>query len=432
MKSFLDNLGLDILAFTSMFDFIKDLIFLMEVDEKSFQYIYVNQSAIDVLNIDEAIIGNRIEEILSKGLAEVLIPKYQEAQSTKKTVDFIEILDTENGEFIGEASLNPILTENGQCKYILAIVRDVTERKREERELQETKRNLETNQKRLISLVEHNGDAVYEMDLEGNFININKTFTEIIGYDENEMIGTSFLPLIIEEKKEVTISHFMNALKGSKEEYETCIRNKSGQLIQLLVKNVPIIVDEDIVGIYGIASDISERKRIREELAKMAFYDYLTGLPNRRTFDERFNMAILQAKRSKKKVAVMMIDGRKFKQINDTYGHDAGDEVLKEMSKRLKASVRQTDTVARLGGDEMGIILPEIDSVEMAEVVAKRIVASFDETFHFQDFEIKIGAGIGIAFYPDHSVNKKQLIKYADEALYEAKKSNRNEYRIHS
>ena len=119
------------------------------------------------------------------------------------------------------------------------------------------------------------------------------------------------------------------------------------------------------------------------------------------------------------------------KKINDTFGHDAGDAVLKEMAKRLKASVRQTDTVARLGGDEMGIILPEIETNETAEDVAERIIHSFKEPFYFNDNEIIIGAGIGISYYPEHSIDKKQLIKFADEALYEAKKSKENVYRIY-
>ena len=557
MKDFINEIGQDVLAFTSMFNFIKDLVFLMEADNDSFRYIYVNQSAIKVLNIDGNIIGGWIEDFVPAELARIMIPKYREAQLTKKPVNFIEILESDNEEFIGEASLNPILSENGQCKYILAIVRDVTDRKREERELKETKNNLEKHQKRLNSLVENNGDAIYEMDLKGNLISINNMFTIISGYGESEIVGTSFVPLIVEEYLDGTLAHFMNSIEGSREEYETWIRTKEGQLVQLLVKNVPIIIDGDIVGIYGIAKDvtaintidkelqesqekyrlitenafdiiqlmntsgiveyvspsnenilgynyeeyvghpitkyihpddipniekgfkriisgakplpyelrvlhknghylwmeasttqivengevkqlvtiardITERKKHREDLAKMAFYDYLTGLPNRRTFDERFNMAILQANRSNKKVAVMMLDGRRFKSINDTFGHDAGDAVLKEMAKRLKTSVRQTDTVARLGGDEMGIILPEIETIATAEDIVQRIIASFKEPLYFKDHEIVFGAGIGIAFYPDHSVDKKQLIKYADDALYEAKKSEQNDYRIYN
>lgn len=126
-----------------------------------------------------------------------------------------------------------------------------------------------------------------------------------------------------------------------------------------------------------------------------------------------------------------MLDGRKFKQINDQFGHDAGDAVIKEMAVRLQASIRSGDTVARLGGDEMGIILPEIDSVETAENTAKRILKSFEDPLKFNGFNIRIGAGIGISLYPDDAVNEKQLVKYADMALYEAKTSDQDQYKIH-
>lgn len=139
----------------------------------------------------------------------------------------------------------------------------------------------------------------------------------------------------------------------------------------------------------------------------MAFYDYLTDLPNRRTFDDRLEMAIRNANRSNKKVALMMIDGRKFKLVNDTFGHDAGDAVLIEMARRLKACVRETDTVARFGGDEIGVVLPEIDSVDIVEDIAKRIIDSFEKPLIFKQHQILLGAGIGIALYPDHTMKKR-------------------------
>lgn len=159
--------------------------------------------------------------------------------------------------------------------------------------------------------------------------------------------------------------------------------------------------------------------------------DFLSGLPNRRLFDKQLEDAIQQANKSGKMVAVMMLDGHKFKQINDKYGHDAGDAVIKEMAIRLRNSIRETDTVARLGGDEMGIVLPELDTIKDAETIAQRIVQAFKSPLQFNSHEIKIGAGIGIAIYPNHSTYKKVLIKSADLALYEAKKCEDTQFRIY-
>lgn len=562
MDGFLRNIGQDSKVFTSIFDYIKDLVFLVEACGSSFHYLYVNQSALNILNIKRKLVGKQIRYIFSEYVETLLLPKYEQVLSSQQFLELEINLMTASGEFIGEASLNPIMTKEGSCKYILVIIRDVTDRKHKERELQETKRSLERNQKKLSSLVENNSEAVFELDLHGNFINLNKVTLQLIGYEENEenkVIGKSFVTLLVDEYLEETTAHFKNAVVGiiEKEEYETWIKNRNGKEIHLYVKNIPITVDGSVVGVYGIAHDITdlkraerelkqseekfrlitenafdiikltnpsgmieyvspsneriigypssefvgqrytkfvhhddvailerkfeslkngaesdtieyrilhqqgyylwleatttpiiedgeirqfvsiarditERIRYREELANMAFYDYLTGLPNRRTFEDRLNMAIHQANRSKKRVAVMMIDGHNFKRINDTYGHDAGDAVIKEMAKRLKDCVRQTDTVARFGGDEMGIILTELDSKNFAEDIANRILHSFEEPLYFNDHELKLGAGIGIAFYPDDTTNEKMLVKYADEALYEVKKSNQCHYLFYS
>src|SRR5690606_28491405 len=114
-----------------------------------------------------------------------------------------------------------------------------------------------------------------------------------------------------------------------------------------------------------------------------------------------------------KKVAILMLDGRKFKQINDQFGHDAGDAVIKEMAIRLLDCIRPIDTAARLGGDEMGIILPELDSVDLAVETAKKILKSYEKPFIFNGSIITMGVGIGIALYPEDSTNEKQLIKFA-------------------
>lgn len=431
MDRFLCKMGKNITSFISIFDLIKDLVFLMEADGDSFKYIYVNESAKEVLHYRGSMIGKRIEDVVSKELAKTLIIKYQQTVTTLKTVEFEEEYKGCDGRFIGETSLNPILIGEEECIYILGIVRDVTERRHRECELKETKRQLENNQKKLISLVENNGDAVFEVDPNGHFIDINVMGHHLTGYCGGELNGQSFVPLVVEDMREEVISHFKKALNGSKEEYETVIYNRKGNRVHLFVKNVPVYVDDEIVGVYGIAKDITERKKQQKALERMAFYDYLTGLPNRRTFDDRLDMAIITANHTNKKIAVMMLDGRKFKKVNDTYGHDAGDAVIRQFAMRLKESVRAVDTVARFGGDEMAVILPEIESLEMVEEIAKQILETLGKPFTFKNRKINLGAGIGISIYPDHSMKKRRLIKYADEALYEAKESEWDIYRFY-
>lgn len=805
MKYFSEEKGQDILASTALFDLIKDPVFLMEKDADSFRYAYVNPSALALMPTQD-LIGKRIEDVLSPEHSRTVIHFHQKAQSSKESIEFMEGIETEHGEFIGETVLNPIVAENGECRYILAVIRDATERELKERALQKTRKEIEIERKRLNSLIENNANAVFEFDHNKIFIRSNQMVTEAIGFSEEELLGKSIVGLVHESCLENTLFHFDKALEGTSVEFETTVytkteqwlqfyvntipividgnvigvyamakditeqketerllreseqrykslfdnhphgiftfdrngnlesgntgaeqitgyrmeellvqsfksillqdemektkhhfyktingkqperfemafRHKNGQLIDLQAMNIPIIVDEQLVGLHGIvtdvtemnraqkaltetkeelevfwknstdpifyidtkgdilkvnpafeeifgfteeemvsgkgtiipphmvkdqfeiverilngetvnshdtirmtksgrplniissytpvrnaakeiigatiiyknvtelkkaekelqksqekykiitestfdiitlinlsglieyvspanekilgysdqvyisspftmnvhpedafdlmesvtslvdggkpatieirylhrdghyiwmevsptpviengqvkrlftiARDITERKRLQDKIAKMAFYDHLSGIPNRRTFDDKLQKAIDQAKRSGKKVAILMLDGRKFKQINDRFGHDAGDAVIKEMAKRLQDCVRPIDTAARLGGDEMGVVMPELDSEEEAENMAQRILKSFETPLVFNGFEIKIGAGIGISLYPGHTLNEKQLIKYADMALYEAKKSEQDDYKIY-
>lgn len=556
MKYFSEKPDPDILASTTLFDFVKDPVFLMEKDQGSFRYIYINPSALSLM-AHEKIIGNRIENVVSLETSRNLIDQYQKVQSTHKPIEFIETIETEGSKFIGETILNPILSEDGQCKYILAIVRDVTEREQKSQELQKAKKTLTETKEALEVFWENSTDPIFYIDTKGDILKVNRMFEETFGFTEEEMtsgkatiipphmkseqfeivkrilsgesinshdtiritktgktvnIISSYSPVRNAEKeiigatiiyKNVTeLKKAEKELQKSQEKYkiitestfdiitlinlsglieyvspanekilgysdhtyigspytknvhpedafdlmesitsvidggepvtaEIRFLHKNGHYIWMEISSTPVLADGKVKQLFTIARDITERKKLQEKIAKMAFYDHLTGIPNRRTFDDELDKAIHQAKKSGKKVGVLMLDGRKFKHINDQFGHDAGDAVIKEMAQRLQACVRPIDTAARLGGDEMGVILPEIESVEVAENIAKRILKSYEAPVIYNGYKIKIGAGIGISLYPDHSVNEKQLIKFADMALYEAKKSLQDEYRVY-
>jgi PAS domain S-box-containing protein len=268
MKHFLEKVGQDVLSFTSIFDVIVDLVFLMKVDGDSFRYIYVNLSAKKVLNMEDNIVGKRLEEAAPKEVSRKLAKKYMQARLTKKPLKFRDTLKTVNGVFHGETTLSPIITEDGECSYVMAIVRDITERVQKEQQLHETQNKLVKQQKRLHSLIDHNGDAVIELDLEGNFVHVNKKMTEVTGHQEHELLGTSFIPLIAEESLEDTMRRFKRVLSGSTEEFETLIKHADGQKIQVVVKSIPIIIDGVLDGVYCIAKDVTEAKRIEDEIHK--------------------------------------------------------------------------------------------------------------------------------------------------------------------
>lgn len=182
---------------------------------------------------------------------------------------------------------------------------------------------------------------------------------------------------------------------------------------------------------HTLSSEIAERKLLEEKICYVANHDDLTGLPNRVLFRDRLETARTQAVRNKKKLAILFVDLDGFKAVNDTYGHHAGDLLLQQVSQRLQATVRQSDTVARIGGDEFIVLLNNIDHVQDAEPVALKILESFKQAILVAGHSTKIGGSIGIAVYPDHSEDTEKLIAYADSAMYSIKKTGKNAYAFH-
>lgn len=185
---------------------------------------------------------------------------------------------------------------------------------------------------------------------------------------------------------------------------------------------------------YGVAvifRDISARKEAEDKIKYLAENCPLTQLPNRRLFFDRLGCSLKLAKRNDLQLAVMFIDLDKFKQVNDTYGHVVGDQILIACAERLKKAVRESDTVARIGGDEFVILLPEITDHNAIGCVADKIIFEMNRPFKYEKSELAISCSIGIAIYPLHGLDKQTLINSADSAMYEVKNSTRNDWNLH-
>jgi diguanylate cyclase (GGDEF)-like protein len=185
-----------------------------------------------------------------------------------------------------------------------------------------------------------------------------------------------------------------------------------------------------MVGFRCLARDITERKRMEQQLKDMATHDALTGLPNRRLFNDRLHMVLAQAQRNHRTLAVVLLDLDRFKDINDMLGHNVGDQLLEAVGKRLTSLMRKSDTVARWGGDEFILVLPEIARAEDAGRVAQRILEAFRKPFVLGGHWLHITASIGIATYPNDGEDADTLIKNADTAMYRAKEQGRNSYQL--
>jgi diguanylate cyclase (GGDEF)-like protein/PAS domain S-box-containing protein len=186
------------------------------------------------------------------------------------------------------------------------------------------------------------------------------------------------------------------------------------------------------VEVHGVTRDISERKAAQEEIHHMAMHDLLTGLPNRTLLNDRLHQALVAAKRQHTHGALMFLDLDKFKQINDTLGHEIGDKLLIQAAARMLECVRESDTVARIGGDEFIVLLRTIDEVRDALNVAEKICAAMRQPFNVEDFHLNISCSIGVALYPEHGDDGIELSKNADIAMYQAKEHGRDGVQLFS
>lgn len=180
----------------------------------------------------------------------------------------------------------------------------------------------------------------------------------------------------------------------------------------------------------ALNEEVVQRKSLEEKLRHLAYFDALTGLPNRSMFDDRLHQAIGHAERYQCLFALAYVDLDYFKEVNDTHGHTIGDKVLIEVARRLLGEVRESDTVARLGGDEFAIILHHVDDCSEVDSVAQRINAQLAEPFIFGEVEAHLSASIGVALYPQHGDTAEKLVDVADAAMYVVKEAGRNAYRI--
>ncbi|HFD87767.1 MAG TPA: EAL domain-containing protein, partial [Gammaproteobacteria bacterium] len=187
------------------------------------------------------------------------------------------------------------------------------------------------------------------------------------------------------------------------------------------------------LGTYGIARDVTERKQAEETINFQAYHDLLTKLPNRALLHDRLSLAISQAKRNNEKLAVMFLDLDRFKNINDSLGHMIGDELLQQVSSRLKDCIREGDTLARFGGDEFTLLLPKItDSRSDPAMLAEKITNALKQPFLIDGHELYVSTSIGIAVYPQDGTQIEHLIKHADIAMYHVKGQGKNGYQFYS
>jgi diguanylate cyclase (GGDEF)-like protein len=265
----------------------------------------------------------------------------------------------------------------------------------------------------------------------------NKAYLHWFGKNRVSIIGTSMRDLLgpLYEKN---LPYINAAFAGQKQVFERAIPFPDGQGVRhSLATYYPHVVDGQVKGIFAHVADVSPLKKLEEELKlakeraeQMATHDFLTGLINRAALGEVLGKAISQARRQNKMVAVFSVDLDNFKIINDTFGHDAGDQFLVAVAKRLQRAMRDYDIVARLGGDEFVLAATGIESLPQVETIANRILALVHQPLRVLDTDMEPSLSIGVALYPAHGESVSALVQSSDKALYLAKNQGRNRFLV--
>ena len=414
---------------------------ILQESEKKYRELVQNTNSI-ILRMDvngritffnefaQKFFGYTKDEILGKNVVGTIVPEmdtsYRDLKAMIKDIiqnpNLYTINENENIRRNGERvwilwTNKGAIDKDGHITEILCIGNDITEHKK-------TEEALYKSQQEFDSLFKSSPEALVYMDENSNILNINPRFTELFGYTLDEVKGKNLDGGIIhppgkmEEGKRLT----KKALKGYFY-YETIRKKKDGTLFPVSVSGSNILIDGHVKGILGIYINISERKKLEEELKKLARFDNLTGSCNRGYGLALLDRQLKLAKRNKTKILLAYLDVDNFKDINDSFGHEEGDKVLKEVVKLFKSTLREIDIICRMGGDESLLIFPE-SSEEDSPLIRKRIRKNLVKLNRELKRPYKISFSMGFSCYnPDNPQSMDELIRIADKKMYEEKSS---------
>jgi diguanylate cyclase (GGDEF)-like protein/PAS domain S-box-containing protein len=329
----------------------------------------------------------------------------------------------------------PMRDARGNVIGVLGINRDITGRKRAELALRDSEETF-----RAIFDQAAVGISLVSPDLR--YLRVNDKLCEMLGYSRDELLSMTLAEVNPPESRDEAVDYRRRLLSGcaqGEELREKELLRKDGSRIWVALAT-SLVLDEGGEPKYfvSVLQDISEAKRAalalresEERFRRLAHYDLLTDLPSRALFQDRLKQTLAHAARNSWTLGVMFVDLDRFKQVNDTLGHAAGDQLLREVSARLSRSVRSGDTVGRLGGDEFAVVLSTLAAPEDAGLVAKKVIASLEQPFLIQGNTVSIGASIGIALYPRDGADQGGLMKQADAAMYGAKVAGGSCYRFY-
>lgn len=327
---------------------------------------------------------------------------------------------------IANMSVKCVRTNDGKVDYFVAMIRDITEQEH---------RKTETlaAQSQLKATLDAIPDLLFELDLNGRCHDYHSARTDLPTAPVEDLLGKKISDILPSSAVDIIVSALLEAQeKGLSSGKQLELEFAQGKLwFELSVSRKHVDPGHDSRFIV-LARDITERKASERRILNLAHYDSLTGLPNRALLADRMRVAIKYAERQSTRLAVLFVDLDRFKPINDSLGHDIGDQLLKAAAQRMQMSVRSVDTVSRVGGDEFVVLLSQIGTTEDAARVADKLITELSQPYGVEGHELQVTASVGICIYPDNGTQPNVLLRNADASMYSAKEGGRNRYQFYS
>jgi diguanylate cyclase (GGDEF)-like protein/PAS domain S-box-containing protein len=377
--------------------------------------------------------GQTVAEMTGRLAHEVLLPPDQwpsinlrnQRRLRGESVRYeVEMIRKDGGRFFAEVNGIPFRNVAGEIVGTLAAITDITERKQAEESLRRSVAEYR-------DLFEKANDAILILRPEDQIIlEANRKACETYGLSHDEIVGMSLKRFTRDVYRgEEQIRRILR--EGSAENFETVHFSRDGTPVDLLVSS-SLVDYRGGTAILSVCRDVTESKRAKLQIERLAYHDALTNLPNRIRFADRLELALSQARIEGHHLAILFLDLDRFKVVNDSLGHKVGDLLLQKAASRLSELIRGGDTLARLGGDEFIILLSRIESDDDASRVAQEILQLFKKPFVLGERELFVSASIGISLYPHHGEDRETLVKNADIAMYRAKQEGRDNFQVHT
>ncbi len=378
----------------------------------------------------EELTGMNYRAYTDKDAAKTVLQAFNKVYTTGEPVKEIDwpITRKDGTKIYIDQSVSLIKDLTGKPIGFRGIIRDITERK-------EAEEKIRLGEEKYRTILESIQEGYFEVDLTGRITFCNDSMARLTGRSKEELMGMNYKQLTRKETSREIFHAFNNVYKTGEpsKTFDWQIIRKDGA--ELFIETSISLQNDSTgnpIGFKGMIRDVTERKQTEQQIKHMATHDALTGLPNRLMFNQLLNQAIRSAQRHQQQLAVFFVDLDRFKIINDSLGHDAGDLLLKEIARRFRGSLRAVDVVGRLGGDEFVVLVEQVEALSQIEFVAHNIISSAMKPVMLLGEECRVTASIGISIYPKDGQDEEALMKNADIAMYFAKEAGKNNYQFYS